>query len=228
MSLDAETGREGGYPPRHWDHVRRLRALRASLLRALVVVGGVALFLGWGYVWDRPPVFLFALAPLAALIFLLLLWQVSVTGDERREVCILPYFQKGHVLDSVSTFLDGKALARNCVFLDDLARREGLETLSDFGFADDLAGETPVWHDAGRGLVTVAGLRAALERDPSVLGETSAVLADLAPVEANLREASRQGIPFCFLLRHGSIASGHEMAVRKGFFCYGGSGEQRW
>ena len=224
MSLDAGTENDG-YPPRHWDHVRRMRALRASLLRATLATGGVALFLGWGYVRDWPPALLFVPAPLAALIFLFFLWQFCVTGDERHEVRILPYFQKGHVLDSVSTFLDGEALARNCVFLDDLARREGLEPLSDFGFADDLAGETPIWHDAGLGLATVVGLRAGLERDPAVLGETSAVIADLAPVEANLREAARQGIPFCFLLRHGSIASGHEMEVRKGFFCYGGPGQ---
>jgi len=39
-------------------------------------------------------------------------------------------------------------------------------------------------------------------------------------VEANLQDAVRLQASFRLLLRYGSWASGHEMDVRHGYFCY--------
>ena len=118
------------------------------------------------------------------------------------------------------SFLGGKALARNCIDLDTLAREVGLEPLSRFGFADDLGGGQVTWYSPARGLRTVSGLLMALRQDPTLLREAEAVIAELFLVEANLRDAVRHQAPYCLLLRYGSVTSGHEMDVRQGYFCY--------
>lgn len=70
-------------------------------------------------------------------------------------VRILPYFAKGNERVVATTFMSGHALSQHFQILEDMAMRRECEPLSTFGFADDLRGETLVWHDAKRGLKTV-------------------------------------------------------------------------
>lgn len=220
MSLDEGRKRAEGYPPEYRAYVRKTWAWLAG---GLLVSGGAALFFGLGCFHDLPPFILFSMAPLAILAFLvLLLFTPSMcVWKSDYAVCILPYFQKSH--PSVAgrcSFLSGKALGRNCTYLDALAQDAGLATLSQFGFDDDLRDKRVTWHDPEHGLRAISGLRTALRQDPSLLRETDAVIADSALVEANLQDAVRLQAPFRLLLRYGSWASGHEMDVRQGYFCY--------
>jgi hypothetical protein len=69
--------------------------------------------------------------------------------------------------------------------------------LSDFGFEDDLCGETVRWHAAADGLATVEALRADV-------GERAPDLAlDLDALASVLRLAAERGVAFSLLLRVG-------------------------
>ena len=209
--------RFGGYPPKHQEHVRRIRRW---LVRNLLILGAASLVLSCGYLRDWPPSAVFALAPFVAFLFLLLLLLIPGAVDDAFHVAVLPYFPKSNPGVYGRTFLNGQALARQCVPLDTLARERGLEPLSAFGFADDMEGEPVVWHDAGRGLETVSGLLAALRQEPSRVDDAASVIDDLERIETSLQSARRLGVPFCLLLRRGSTASGAEMDARQGYFCY--------
>ncbi|MBV9863958.1 MAG: hypothetical protein JO316_01260 [Abitibacteriaceae bacterium] len=211
-----------GYPPRHEDYVRDLRRY---LARLWLIFGGSSILLSYGYFHDWPSP-LWELAPVAALGAVIVLLMTVGSLDDIRCVAILPYFKKGHPPAGSPTvrgdsFLRGGAVARACTYLDVLARQNGLEPLSSFGFADDLAGETVVWHDAARGLKTVSGLLSILRETPFLGQDTAAALEDLTAWQENLASATELQVPFCLLLRHSSTASGHEMDVRQGYFCYG-------
>jgi hypothetical protein len=210
--------RESGFPPQH---LEALRNTHRWAWRSILVCGGGALFLSWGYFhgWPTP---LFELAPFAALIALLVCFVALGSLSDIRTVALLPYFKKGGEKIEADTFLHGKALARYCVPLDTLAQQAGIEPLSAFGFTDDLAGQKVVWHDAARGLVTVTGLIELLQETPTLLPTTAQevqnILNDLDRVEDSLRSAVAHQVLFCFVLRHGNCASGHEMDVRQGYF----------
>ena len=183
---------------------------------------GVASFVsGYGYFheWAFP---LFCLAPAVGLVFLLVCLTAVPILTDARAVCILPYFKKGVHPDLArgDTFVHGKALARNSVYLDALAQQYSLQPLSSFGFADDLHGETPVWHEAHCGLKTVSGLLKVLEEQPYLLEDAHAIMDDLGRIEGSLYQAHEYNTPFCLLLRIGNSASGHEMDVRAGYFAY--------
>ncbi len=62
-----------------------------------------------------------------------------------------------------------------------------------------------------------------LSQNPAPLEESEGLIGELALIEANLIEAVKLQAPFCLLLRYGASASGHEMAVRRGYFCYSDS-----
>ena len=225
MSLDEGWEQGEGYPPEYQAYRRRMRArmrrTRAFLAPSLLISGAAALILGWGCFHDLPPLLLFSMAPLAILVFLVLLLFTPGLWNADYDVRILPYFQKSHPrVSGGCSFLSGKALARNCVFLDALALELGLEPFSAFGFADDLYGGQVIWHEPERGLRTVSGLGALLHRNPSLLADAEALIAELALVEANLQAAVRLHAPFCLLLRYGNVAGGQEMDVRRGYFCY--------
>jgi hypothetical protein len=77
MSLDEGREQGDGYPPECQAYVRRartsVRRARAFLAPGLLLSGGAALLLGWGCFHDLSPLLLFSLAPLAILVFLVLL-----------------------------------------------------------------------------------------------------------------------------------------------------------
>lgn len=225
MSRDGGCRGTDGYPPEYREFVKHAQTSGTRLKRSALLSGGTAVFLAWGCFHDWAPMLLFDLAPFAILVFLLLLLCLPGTAASTRVASVLPYFHKSHPgVSGGCSFLSGKALARNCVFLDALALELGLEPVSTFGFADDLnlvwGGARVVWHEPERGLNTVSGLRTALHRNPSLLADAEAVIAELGLIEANLEDAVRLQAPFCLLLRYGSFASGHEMEVRQGYFCY--------
>lgn len=133
--------------------------------------GSATLFMGYGYLhdWLVP---LFCVAPVLALIWLLSMPGTLMALLEGDTVAIMPYFRKsgpGEEKNGIEgdTFLHGKALARNCLYLDRIAQIEQVETLSSFGFYDDLRGKYPVWLPAERGLATVSRLLRFLENQPS-------------------------------------------------------------
>ena len=206
-----------GYPAEHHQFVRRMRR---SVLRSLSISGGAAIFLCCGYIHDWPTP-LFQLAPAALLIYSMVLLSTPGSIGEMRVVRVLPYFKKGDPQVQGDTFLAGKAFARNWNYLETMARESGLEPLANYGFQDDLLGDHVDWQEPGPGLSTVSGLLDLLRRDPSKLRESAAVIDDLARVEFTLQDACRLQVPFCLLLRHGDTASGHEMDMRQGYFCYG-------
>ena len=106
--------RVDGYPARHHEYAR---GLKRGLVVWLSATGSVALILGIGYFRDWA-LFLFQLAPLAGLIFVIAMLSIRGTIDEIVAVQILPYFKKDRANPTLEihgdTFLSGKALARNC------------------------------------------------------------------------------------------------------------------
>lgn len=93
--------------------------------------------------------------------------------------------------------------------------REGCEPLSTFGFADDLNGETLIWHDAARGLKTVATL---LSRCEAEIEPLMGVKLDLEHLKSALEDAARKNVSFCLLLRHSNVWGVGEMNIRQGHF----------
>jgi hypothetical protein len=131
-------------------------------------------------------------------------------------VIILPYFKEtvGHI----ETFIGGKVLARRVCMLDAMAAELGLTPISAFGYKDDLNGEELTWHDPERGIETISGLLRKLHRGPDSIDDAPNIISDLDKIHDALRAARKKGIPFCFIVRRGSGASGQEMVVRKGSF----------
>ena len=127
---------------------------------------------------------------------------------------ICPYFERK--VGDIETFGRGRALLRQHRALDDLARRLGVAPLSDFGFADDLDGETLVWHDPADGLVTVNALLLALSEGGCDIRQKASIIADLRKVADALGKACEKGIRFCLLYRPGDGTSAQEWEVRKG------------
>jgi len=215
-----DINRADGYPVEHLEYVQKTRTW---FVRSLLIGGGASMVLSYGFIHDWPTP-LFGLAPFVTLAFVVLLTMTPGIVDDLRVACILPYFKKHSGAGEVrgDTFLSGGAIARHCTDLDALALEAGLAPLSHFGFADDLSGAIVTWHDADQGLKTCSGLLKVLRQQPSRWKDTAAVIDDLARMEVCLQNACRLQVPFCLLLRHGSTASGHEMDVRQGYFCYGG------
>ena len=218
--------RTDGYPLQYKESVRRAQR---SMGRGLPLWGLVSLWLCYGFFHDWPQPF-FGLAPFVTLFFLIYAAMTIPILVEIRTVCILPYFKKGRTHDNWAepdrniakvegnTFLYGKSLARNCLFLDKLALQAGLDPLSHFGFRDDLGGETVVWYEAEQGLRTVTGLLLLLEQQPHLLEEAGLIMDDLGLLEETLQSAAALRVSFCLLLRQGNTASGHEMDMRISYF----------
>lgn len=147
--------------------------------------------------------------------FAFYLFVTFLAWQNRKIVRILPYFHKGEVRVETDTFVMGHALARYFEILETLAVREGCEPLSTFGFADDLNGETLIWHDAARGLKTVATL---LSRCEAEIEPLIGVERDLEHLKSALEDAARKNVSFCLLLRHGNVWGVGEMNIRQGHF----------
>lgn len=85
-----------------------------------------------------------------------------------------------------------------------------MEPLSTFGLEDENEVRPFEWHDAARGLQSVAALLAG-----SVPAQ---VRADLLLIEADLMEAKSKNVPFRLLLRASGGVTPTEMDVRRGYF----------
>jgi len=201
--------RAPSYPRRHWEVIRD--AWRWAL-QVLAVTGGVAGLLGAAaFFWHGS----LHLAAIAVAIFLFaLLASLGAVWDCYRHVTLIPYFER--TVGEIDTFCSGYALARHLGALDELAARLAVPPLSSFGFADDMCGETLVWHPAEEGLGSVLPLMAALQCAPDRVEEAEAVLSDLEKLAQALRRAHQKEIRFCFLLRHGNTTSGLEWERRQG------------
>lgn len=199
-----------GYPPKHYEE---LGSAKRYAFKALAVTGSfmliaLAVVLYYGI---HPGVAAFAIA-----IFVLfgVIGGLGWVYDSTRYVRVMLYF--GRALGDIDTFLAGYTLARYLGQLDALATAHGAEPISAFGFADDLRGETLVWHDANEGLQCVRTLRQAIEGQPIANDVRSEIERDLLAWEHALNKASEQDVKFCVLLMHGNSTSGHEWDVRKG------------
>jgi hypothetical protein len=99
--------------------------------------------------------------------------------------------------------------------LDKIAARYGVTPLSSFASGDDLVvGEELHWFAPEDALRTAERLLEADVTESLPVG----VAADLERLRDALRPASAAGVRFCLLVREGSLASGHQMGVRKGSF----------
>jgi hypothetical protein len=110
---------------------------------------------------------------------------------------VCPYFESP--VGDIETFGHGRALARRHCELDALACRHGVAPLSSFGFADDLEGETLVWHDPADGLATVEALLGALSGPGCEIPRREPIVADLKRVADALAKAHAKGIRFCLM-----------------------------
>lgn len=197
------------YPARHWEVVA---GTWRNVFRILGVTGTIGLlatvvavsFDGW--LWP---------AAIVDAVFLLTALTCGVSlYDVYRHVCIIPYFSAR--VGELETFLAGKSLARSFQKLERLATEIGVQPLSAYGFADDLCGETLVWHTAADGLVTTRHLQEAVATRSDEFADAAGILDDLQKLEHALKRASEKNIEFCLMLRHGAVTSGLEWDRRQG------------
>jgi hypothetical protein len=138
-------------------------------------------------------------------------WAVAILEDRPPGLC--PYFERP--LGAAKTYAHGKALGQRFPELDTWAEGLGVRPVASYGFADDLRGETLVWHDPLEGLMT---FRLLLERLEELDREEDAELRDdLRRVVDALRAAAAEEVRFCLVLAAGyTCAREHE--VRQGSF----------
>jgi len=195
-----------GYPPHYRESVRRWWIGGA---RVLAVLGALTSALVYFAVCGSVPV---RLAAVAGGIFLYA--ALVVIAEGLSPVSVVLYFEREV---PGGWYTDSKAIARNCVTLDEIAARAGVSTLSAFGFADDMAGKPLAWHAPEMGLLTVSRLSEKLSENPGLAPEAKTLLADLEKMRARLWEAREQGTRFCLLL-HGNAINSMEVEQRKGQF----------
>ena len=145
-----------------------------------------------------------ALGAFAAFLFFL--WTLGSGIRDSTVARIVPCFQRPLGLGTASPFSRGAALARHCEELDKLASEMSVAPISAFGFGEN------EWHSAASGLDTITKLETRVDDNE--------VLQDLAAIEAALRRAVEQDVPFFFVLRSGfdRFISPVEMDRRKGSF----------
>ena len=88
--------------------------------------------------------------------------------------------------------------------------------MSAFGFNDDLAGESLIWHEPEAGLRTISGLVSVLRQGSDRSHIDKQLIEELTAIEEALRKASDRGVLFCLLLRVGDGTSGREWEQRQG------------
>ena len=194
---------KNGYPPEHLNDKRQ--GLK-TLAQLLAFVSAITALFAVGGLYD---IGLLALAALSSAVGICLLWSGFVTALAKPLLAL--YFEEKVPGDWVWS----KVLARNCVYLDELATESS--RLSSFGFADDLAGETVVWHTPERGLETIEQLLQLLRANPARLRENSAIIADLEKMQIRLQQACKTGTRFCLIL-HYDVINSMEIDQRKGSF----------
>ena len=194
---------KSGYPPEHLDDKRQSLKTIAQLV---AFVGAITALFYVGGLYD---IGLLALAALSGAVGICLLWSGVVTAVAKPLLAL--YFEA----EVPGDWVWSKVLARNCTNLDALATESS--RLSSFGFADDMAGETVVWHYPQRGLETVEQLLQTLRDQPDALKETNAIIADLEKMRARLQQACETDTRFCLIL-HYDVVNSMEIEQRKGSF----------
>ncbi len=116
------------------------------------------------------------------------------------ETCvrIVPCFQKP--LDWVETGYDGRAVAKNCLRLDEIAVREGVPTLSSYGFACIADKGTAEWCWAKDGLRSILGILRGVKERPGDVEFSDRVLSDLEAISRALLLAEAHEVRFCLRL----------------------------
>ncbi|MFO0910949.1 MAG: hypothetical protein U0794_21845 [Isosphaeraceae bacterium] len=137
------------------------------------------------------------------------MWHATYRGDS-----IVPYFPSK--VGNIDTFGRGHRLARWFEPLEELAATLNVRPLSDFGFADDLAGEKVVWHDPADGLRTVEALRASVADRDTGIPHDPRLLEDLQHLSEALAIARDRKIAFSLLYRAMDGTSAQEWEVRQG------------
>lgn len=127
---------------------------------------------------------------------------------------IVPYFDRRLGVAETGTFGSGEEVAKQCRRLDAVAMEKGVAPLSAYGYADDVKGETLVWHDPRAGLETISALLAALRSD----GPDGKLAEELGRIRAALQVAAEQGAKFCLILRSFDGTNAREHEMRKGSF----------
>ena len=198
-----------GLPPRHW-------AVVASAWRyavgSIAITGTIAVVVCRWAIRDEISLGAAALA-LAPFAFAVLSGPITVWAVTRH-VSLMTYYERK--VGEVDTWLAGRAAVRALRPLDAMAIEAGVRPLSEFGFADDLAGESVVWHDPREGRTSVAALLKAVEIQPERVADPLAVADDLRRIGEGLDKAAALGISFCFLIRHGDSTNGMEWESRIG------------
>jgi len=95
----------------------------------------------------------------------------------------------------------GYLIARNCKYLDEIARRAGLVTISSFGLSGSGKRGRGKWSLAADGVVTVRFLMESLSRDMSPMNDPQATKAELQSLLEQLEEANQSGGKFRLDLR---------------------------
>jgi len=171
------------------------------------------LYLFYSYDWAAIP------AALAGALFLYALICTPFVIVDSRYVQIVPYFSDR--FPGANTFLCGQAIAKSFQILEQFAKDRGIVPLSEFCSEDDLDGAEVTWHDPAEGMKAIAALRTALRLPPDALDDSQLIESELSKINASLEEAIKNKSRFCFLIREGTMASGHEMSLRKGYFGFG-------
>ena len=130
------------------------------------------------------------------------------------EVRLFPYYDQR--LPGAETYLGGQAIARNCLRLDQLAKHRDVKAISEFGFADPLAGETRPWHAAAEGLATVEALVAGVKANPKTVDDPGRVLRELELIRDAFVLAQKAGVRFAFLLELGDGTNAQVWEIRQG------------
>lgn len=182
-----------GYPP---EYLRSRRRFAICFLAFLFVVGAFVCFLVYNAIYSDVPL---VLAAGAGGFFLYWLLVFYIIIKSRHKLAL--YFEA----KVPGSWVWSAALARNCVYLDELCEQANVADFSSFGFTDELSGKNMLWHAPAEGLETIQFLMRRLRTNPAVLEETGEILSDLQKMSDRLQEAEVHGVRFCFLLHEGSI-----------------------
>lgn len=116
-------------------------------------------------------------------------------------VSIVPCFQKPLVWPEA--LYNGKATAKNCLRLDEIATQQGVRTLSSYGFAVTARPNPVEWSWPGEGLRSIQEILSALKEGRSDVELADQVISDLEALYLALELAETQEIRFCLSLRLG-------------------------
>ncbi len=202
-SVKRRRRKRSGYP---LEHLNDKRESLKTLAQLFAFVGAITTLFYIGGLYD---IGFMALAALSGAVGICLLWSFVVTAFAKPLLAL--YFEN----EVSGDWVWSKVLARRCTDLDALASETS--RLSSFGFADDMNGETVIWHTPERGIETVEQLLQKLRNEPQLLQESAVIIADLENMRARLHKACETGTRFS-LIFHYAVVSGAEIDQRKGHF----------